>query len=227
MLIQIHSAIKSTGKALGLLFALILLSQCEKYDLIYEIPDDEKFTFVEGDRLTYSCSDGSIDTFYVTAVSYYTETGVVTEGGSWFGGKTDSYDYSSETLKIDIQALNHAWNPFVEVSDDYSPCYVLFFWAELSPYGTDLFSSIDIECSGGQGNSFINAGSWEKYPTRTFNGKLYHDVYHYESLWTNPEEESGMRFNIYWNMKQGIIRFEGISETPELSEIYWDLMGKV
>ena len=215
---------KSILIVLGFLFALILLSQCEKFDLVYEIPEDEKFMFEEGDQLTYSCSDGSIDTFVVTLISYFTETGEISEGGSWFGGNSDTYDYSSETLTIKIQALNNSWNRFVEVSEEYFPCYVLGFRADLSSTGTYLFSYIDIGCSDDQGNDYIYASEYENYLNKTFNGKLYNDVYHYESMWTNPEEQSGMRFKIYWNMKKGIIRFEDISETPE---IYWDLVGKI
>ena len=211
---------KSILIVLSFLIALISLSQCEKYDIIYEIPDEEKFMFDEGDQLTYSCSDGSTDTLIVIDVLYFDETGEDWEGG-WFG--SDSYNYSVENCKINIKALNDSWSKYLDLYRDYSPCYEISFPPDHNSHSTELYSFIDNGCNGDQRGDVAGGHAADNSVT-VFNDKKYYNVYHYESWGIFSDEKKGMRYKIFWNMNYGIIRFEGINETPE---IYWDLEGKI
>ena len=203
------------------LFALIFLSQCKKYDQVYEIPDDERFIFDEGDQLAYSCSDGSTDTFLVSEVLYFDETGEDWVGG-WSG--SDSYKYSVENCKINLKALKDSWSMYLDLYHDYSPCYEISFPPDPNSHSVELYSFIYNGCNGDQRGDVAGGHAFDNLASIVFNNNKYYNVYYYESWGIFPDEKKGMRYEIYWNMKHGIIRFEGINEVPE---IFWDLIGKI
>jgi len=198
------------------------LSQCEKYDIIYEIPDEEKFIFVEGDQLAYRCSDGSIDTFLVSDVRYFPVTGEDYTGG--FFGSGESYTYSIENCIINIEALNDNWSVYLDLYRDYSPCYEISLVPDHNSHTSEIYSFIENGCNGDQRGDVAGGHEADNDGSITFNDRVYHNVYFYESWGIFPDERKGMRYKIYWNIKYGIIRFEGINEVPEL---YWDFEDKI
>ena len=199
---------KSLFKILFLSLAMILLfSQCEKYDVIREIPESEKFVYVEGDTLRYTCSNGSADTLYVSSYIFKAETGQW-ESGGWFGDGVAT-TYKIDHCNIKIERVND--NLHLDSACYYTPHYYIKFVADES--GT-IPTSVTRWCEEVSFNDgldpILNIGDI------IFNQNEYSNVF--------SAEVPGHNLILFWNLKYGIIRFEGINED---SDLYWDLEGKI
>ena len=186
----------------------LLFTQCDKYDILYEIPDAEKFIYKEGDTLRYIGSNESVDTFYV--FSYIFESVIRGPGvhETWFGTVKDNSTSKIDHCNIKIARVND--NLHLDSACYYAPYYYMKFVADES--GT-IPTSITRWCEEVSYNDgldpILNIGHI------TFNQKEYSNVF--------SAEVPGHNLVLYWNLKYGIIRFEGINEDANL---YWDLESK-
>lgn len=220
---------KSFVKVFLFLLALVLLIECEKeenYHWIYEIADDDKFVFEEGDTLNYICSDGSADKFYVRRILLYNKTGHTDEGPGWCILCELGDTYSAECFEVSIESISDRWDKHLRLDSIYTPCYIIDFQASVTSNGmvrveSRIKKGCDKELNSGS-QAFVALDFCSDMPDylyledRVFNNTEYYGVFVY-----NPDYED---YEIYWNMKYGIIRFVGYSESDTL---YWDLEGKL
>ena len=200
----------------------LIFTQCEKegYDVIYEISDEEKFIFDIGDQLKYSCSDGSIDTFFISNVSSYTKTWITSTGGDLCMINCGDISYLLECNEIIIKTDNDRWNLYLNIDSIYTPCYKIeFIPTALAFTGIKLRSHIKKGC-----NEDSMYYVTEPIPqvmghstTRIISDTIFNNIGYYNIY----SFKGGKNYRIFWNLKYGIIRFEGKNES---SELYWDLV---
>ena len=192
------------------LLPFVLIIACEKengYDYILEIPVEDRCTFKRGDTILYICSDGSTDTACIKNVVFRTITRSYT---TWFGG---THNIKEDKQKVVIEVLFNDWNLLLK-NILTSPgidtcCYTI-------ENGNDFYldnprTDIVIGC---ESPGKLIAYGLIDYNEITFNNKEYRKVYYY----------SGEGYNIYWNLKYGIIRFKFFLGSES---IVWDLEGKI
>lgn len=196
------------------LLPFLLIIACEKengYDYILEIPVEDRCTFKKGDTILYICSDGSTDTACIKNVVFRTITRSYTD--DWFGG---THTIKEDKQKIVIEVLFNDWNLLLKnlltSSGIDTCCYTI-------ENGNDFYldnprTEIVIGCEP-PGGSIIAYGLVE-YNEITFSNKEYRKVYYYSG--------EGWGYDIYWNLKYGIIRFEFYLGSES---IVWDLEGKI
>ena len=194
-----------------LLFSLLLVMACSKEDeelVINEIPVEDRCIFTEGDVLLYSCSNGSTDTVIVIKVDFKTESGPYT---AW-GTDVVLHNYLTDTQSMTIESSNDNWktilNDIYDGIDSFSNRFIIqsipsYAYEEHYPDCEILFDGMVL-------------GASEYWDEKIFNDKSYKKVYHIK-----PRGDS---YEIYWNLKYGIISFMGISNGTKL---IWQFEDKV
>lgn len=191
---------------------LILLIACSKEEKLpeveYRIPINERFLFLEGDTLLYNSSNGAADTVVVKDYLFETETGTYSSWG------VDVHDFTTETQTIIIEALHDKWKYeriesqclIIQSQPKYSDIYPLNF----------PFCQVNDGCEIGGSRGL--ADKLSDYEEIVLNNKTYMKVYHqFRGDYSNG-------FEIYWNLKYGLIKLTGFSDGIELT---WDLKGKL
>jgi hypothetical protein len=195
-----------------LLFSFILIIACSKEEklgeVVYEIPIEDRCVFTEGDTLLYSCSNGSTDTVFVKNVDFITETGTYTVSG------TDMHNYITETQSMFIETSHDNW----KYENIDSRCFRINTLPKYDDLNVENFPWCDILNGCEYTGSRVIAEKLAEYDEKIFNDKSYKNVY-YQS---RGDMNNG--FEIYWNLKYGIISFVGISNGTKL---IWQLEGKV
>lgn len=195
-----------------LLFSFILIIACNKEkkleEVVYEIPVEDRCVFTEGDTLLYSCSNGSTDTVFVKNVDFITETGTYTISG------TAMHSYITETQSIFIETSHENW----KYEDIDSRCFRIITLPKYDDLNVENFPWCDVLNGCEYTGSRVIAEKLAEYDEKIFNDKSYKNVY-YQS---RGDMNNG--FEIYWNLKYGIISFVGISNGTKL---IWQLEGKV
>lgn len=195
-----------------LLFSFVLIITCineeRLEEIVYIIPVEDRCVFTPGDTLLYNCSNGSIDTVLVKEVDFQTERGTYTFLG------TAMHNYITETQSMVVETFNDNWN-YEKIN---SRCFRINTSPKYDDYNVKNFPycKLFIGCEY-QGSKFI-VGSLTDYDEKIFSDKSYKKVY-YES---RGDMNNG--FEIYWNLKYGIIRFVGVSNGTKL---IWQLEDKI
>lgn len=186
------------------LFSFILIIACAKEEkleeVVYEIPVEDRFVFSEGDTLLYSCSNGSTDTVFVRKVDFITETGTYTIWG------TAMHNFITETQSLFIETSHDNWK--FEYID--SRCFRINTLPKYDDLNIENFPWCDLLNGCEHTGSRVIAENLIDYDEKIFNDIRYKKVY-YES---RGDMNNG--FEIYWNLKYGIIRFVGISNGTKL-----------
>jgi hypothetical protein len=194
-----------------LLFSFILLIACAKEkpeEVLYEIPVEDRCVFTEGDVLLYTCSNGSTDTVWVRNVDFTTETGTYTVWG------TDMHNYITETQSIFIETSHDNWK--YEVID--SRCFRINSLPKYDDINVEKFPWCNLLNGCEYAGSRLIAENLAVYDEKIFNEKSYKKVYY------RLRGDLNNGFEIYWNLKYGIIRFVGISNGTKL---IWQLEDKL
>ena len=195
-----------------LLFSFILITGCTKEnkleEVVYEIPAEDRYVFTEGDTLLYSCSNGSTDTVLVRKVDFITETGTY----SFWG--TAMHNYITESQSVFIETSHDNWK--YEVID--SRCFRINSLPKYDDINVEYFPFCEILNGCEYAGSRVIAEKLADYDEKFFNDKSYKKVYYV----SRGDMNNG--FEIYWNLKYGIIRFVGLSNGTKL---IWQLEDKV
>jgi hypothetical protein len=195
-----------------LLFSFVLLTACTKEneldEVVYEIPVEDRFAFAEGDTLLYTCSNQSTDTVFVRGIDFIVETGTYTYLG------VDAHKYVTETQSIFIETAIDIWN----YEDIDSRCFRMNTLPKYDDINIENFPWCDLLNGCEYAGSRVLAEQLASYEEIAFEGKNYKKVY-YQS---GGNINNG--FEIYWNLKYGIIRFEGVSNGTKL---VWQLEGRL
>jgi len=194
-----------------LLFLFILITACTKEnkldEVVYDIPIEDRCVFTEGDTLLYSCSNGSTDSVLVKEVDFITETGTYTPWGS------DIHNYTTETQSIFIESFSDNW----QYEDIDSRCFRMNSLPKYDDLNVEKFPWCDLLNGCEYAGSRVIATNLAQYEEKTFDDISYKKVYF------QSEGDMNNGYEIYWNLKYGIIRFVGISNGTEL---VWQLEGK-
>ena len=118
------------------LFLIFLgLSACKKgtenNDMFYEIPEEQKFLFEEGDSLSYQCTDGSVLSFLINDITYSHATGL---RQNWFNDFDDTY--TIETCEIELFCAKDDWDRHIGMDCINHISYKLIFDQTIFPGGT-------------------------------------------------------------------------------------------
>lgn len=194
------------------------LSGCEKEgiennDMFYEIPGELKFLFEEGDSLSYQCTDGSVQSFLVNDISFRGATGI---RQNLFYDSDDTY--SIEICEIEFLCEKDDWDKHIGMDCVYDINYKLIFDQTIFTWGTfNPHSTIERLCTGGR--------TWDVAFSPHVRGTYFDTVINeieYRNCFTyqiHPDRisEGDDIYRFIWNMNYGIIQFEVIDVTPELS----------
>lgn len=192
-------------------FSLLLVIACSKEDeelVVNEIPVEDRCIFTEGDVLLYSCSNGSTDTVVVTKVDFKTESG----SSKFWGTDAVLHNYLTDTQTMTIEPYNDNWRSVLDDiydgTDLLSNRFIIrsipsYTYEEHYPFCEILFDGMSLGECGYQNE-------------KTLNGRSYKKVYHMA-----PRGDS---YEIYWNLKYGIISFVRISNGTKL---IWHFEDKV
>lgn len=211
MLADNFSTMRPSINIFILLFSFILTIACTKEkkleEFVYEIPIDDRFIFTEGDTLLYSCSNGSTDTVFVKDVDFTTETGTYTISG------TAMHNYTTETQNFFIETSHDKWkNGYID-----SRCFRIYTLPKYDDLNVENFPWCNLLNGCEYAGSRILAEKLADYDDIMLNNKSYKKVY-YES---RGDMNNG--FEIYWNIKYGIISYAGISDG---TKVVWQLEDK-
>ena len=196
---------KSEVRLFIFLITLCFLNEC-KYSYVNEIPEEDRYVYEEGDILIYKCSDGQNNTFFVKEASL-----LFRPIGS----------YAQEYQTILIESINDRWYKYLNLSSwiTPTPCYKTYVDSWTGYEGARPNVNVSYGCGDFYESIRVGYG-WEvDFEETTFNNKQYYKVY-FDTKENSPNKDSV--FDIYWNLKYGIIRFVGYSEFDTL---YWDLEG--
>ena len=199
---------KSTVRLFIFLITLCFLNECNSYDFVNAIPKEDRYVYEEGDSLIYKCSDGQNSTFFVKVVSRVF---------------LPIFSYTQEYQTIVIESINDRWYKYLNWPSwlTPTPCYKTYVDSWTGGGHEDARPKVNVSsgCGGFYESSRIGYG-WEvDFEDTTFNNKQYYKVY-FDTKENSPNKDSV--YDIYWNLKYGIIRFVGYSEFDTL---YWDLEG--
>ena len=187
-----------------LLFSFTLIIACTKEkkleEVVYKIPIEDRCIFAEGDTLQYSCSNGSTDTGIVREVDFKTETGTYTPGG------VPVHTFITETQRLIIEALHDNW----KYENFDSQCFIIDSQPKYDDIYVENFPFCVLLNGCEYGGSAVLANKLADYDEIIFDGKTYKNVY----FQSKGDLNNG--FEIYWNLKYGIIRFVGISNGTKL-----------
>jgi len=194
-----------------MLFSFILIMACTKEkkleEVVYTIPIEDRCVFTEGDTLLYSCTNGSTDTVIVREVDFKTETGTYNSWG------VDVHNYTTEIQRLIIEVLNDNWN--YENID--SRCFIINTVPKYDDINVENFPFCDLLNGCEYGGARILAEKLADYDEKIFDEKSYKKVYYI----SRGDMNNG--FEIYWNLKYGIINFVGTSNGTKL---IWQLEDK-
>ena len=203
--------------AAGILF-LSLISGCKKYDEVYKIPKEDQCIYHNGDIIYYRSNKGSTDTARIKDVAFWTETGTTPD---FMGDHT----YSAMQERIVMETYNDNWKNFiVNVISDTSVnrCYIITTttYINKSTPGSDVNNAVT-RCS--LGGAFVlgytTAGATNFNDHMTLNNNSYSNVVSFQRY--QGGNNAINYYKIYWNLKYGIIRFEGVKNGQMT---VWDLV---
>lgn len=186
-----------------MLLSFMLITACAKEKLeevVYEIPAEDRCVFTEGDVLLYSCSNGSTDTVVVRNVDFITESGTYTVWGA------DMHNYITETQNMLIETTHDNWK--YEKID--SRCFSMNSLPKYDDINTEKFPWCLLLNGCEYTGSKVIAQNLAVYDEIPLNDKSYKKVYYQSS----GDMNNG--YEIYWNLKYGIIRFVGMSSGTNL-----------
>lgn len=201
---------KTLYKIYLLILAMLPLGSCEQREPEVEvrrIPEEDRLVFEKGEPIIYHCSDESADTVWVRLPDFYTET--ITHTG-FLGGKST---VKEDRARITLEITDTTWLRIIQYAcplpEDCNAC-VNF---QTGVYQDDKPTTmVYFGCSPSGGIIFAES------PAETemnLNGRSYHNVYSYIH---GINETEG--FRLYWSLKYGIIRFEGVIGETNYT---WDL----
>ena len=186
--------------ALLLAITLVFMIGCELDDnkgitRTYKLPEEDRYIYDMGDTLVYRCSDGSFDSVLVKVADFWTISG---NSANFFGGTTK---YTADGCQISVEHFNDHWNNILiedlEAYDSlnvYNRCFTILLLAD---YHTNYpYTEISNSCIRHEG--FYIAAGEVKFKELVINSRTYQKVYH----------EAIHGYEIYWNLKFGIIRIE-------------------
>lgn len=187
-----------------LLSFLILVVACSKEknleEVLYEIPEEDRFVFSVDDTLLYPCSNGSIDTVFVKDIDFKTETGTYTIWGSAM------HNYITETQSLFLETAHDNW----KYEDLDSRCFRINTLPKYDNINVAKFPWCDLLNGCEYTGSRVIAENLADYDEKIFNDISYKKVYYI----FKGDVNNG--FEIYWNLKYGIIRFVGNSNGNRL-----------
>jgi hypothetical protein len=187
-----------------LLFSFVLIIACTKEkkleEVVYRIPVEDRFVFAEGDTLLYSCSNGSTDTVIVREVDLKTETGTYTSWG------VAIHNYITETQSLFIETSHDNW----KYDDIDSRCFRINTLPKYDDINVENFPWCDLLNGCEYAGSRVIAENLADYDEKIFNDISYKKVYY------KSRGDMNNGFEIYWNLKYGIISFVGISNGTKL-----------
>ncbi len=198
---------KSIATFFLLLFSVFLTISCGKEKLKevrFTIPVEDRCVFAEGDVLHYRCSDGSTDTVFVNKVEFKTETGTYSVWGA------DMHNFSTQIQEIRIEASNDNWI----YGDIESSCFIIQSLPKYDDLNTENFPRCALLNGCEHEGSLILADKLAETYGIEMDGKIFEKVYYFYQGGANDG------FEVYWNLKYGIIRFVGKSNGTKLT---WQL----
>lgn len=177
---------------------------------IDSIPFNDRFIFNKGDSIYYTSSDGSTDTVFIKDFSFWRKQESYSD---MFGGM---HSYVRDFQNISFECSNDKWRKvikdYLSSGDSISHCFMIETEETLYFEGNPVCMIVN-GCGHTSGHPYI-AGSGVKFYEIVLNNKSYYKVYYYLSNEPNS-------YKIYWNLKYGIIRFEGIYNG---NNVVWDLV---
>ncbi len=202
------------------IFFLLLISGCKKsdYDEVYKLPKEDRCIYHKGDTIFYRNNEGSTDTALIKDVKFWTETGTTSD---FFGDHT----YSAMQERIVMELSNDNWRNFIiNVISDTSAtrCYIIetASYLDNTTPGSEVYNPVKYCYEGGAFVlGYTTAGGTNLYDHLTLNNNSYSNVVSFQKY--QGGNNAGNYYKLYWNLKYGIIRFEGVKNGRNTT---WDLI---